>query len=46
MMIGEIRHLVDNATLNKHCKATSEASTRTLPILANHTSLNYRPPLP
>ena len=28
----------DNATLNKHRKVTSEASTRELPILANHTA--------
>jgi len=27
-MIGENRHLADNATLNKHRKAMSEATTR------------------
>jgi len=45
-MIGENRHLADNATLNTHRKAPSEVSTRELPILANHTLLNHRPPLP
>jgi len=35
-MIGENRHLTDNATLNKHRKATSEAYTRDLPILAKY----------
>ena len=46
MRIGENRHLADNATLNKHRKATSEASTRELPILTNHVLLDHHPPLP
>jgi len=45
-MTGENRHLADNATLNKHRKVTSEASTCSLPILANHTLVDHRPPLP
>jgi len=36
MMNGENQHLADNPTLNEHRKAPSEASTRELPILANH----------
>ena len=46
MMIGEIRHLADNTTLNEHRKATSEAYTRELSIPANHTLLDHHPPLP
>ena len=46
MMIGENRHLADKATLNKYRKVPSEATTRELPILANHTLLNHPPPLP
>jgi len=46
LMIGENRHLADNATLNKHRKATSEASTRELPILAERTLVDCHPPLP
>jgi len=46
MMIGENRHLADNATLNKHRKVPSEAATRELPILANHTLIDHHPPLP
>jgi len=45
-MIGEIFHLADNGTLNKHRKVPSEVSTRELPILANHKLLGHRPPLP
>jgi len=45
-MIGENRHLAENATLNKHRKAPSEAPTRELPILINNTLLDHRPPLP
>jgi len=45
-MIGENRHLTDNAMLNKHRKAPSEASTRELPILPNHTLLHPHPTLP
>jgi len=46
MMIGENRHLTDNATLNKHHKATSEASTLELPIPTNHTLVIHHPPTP
>jgi len=45
-MINENRHLADNATLNKHRKATSEASTRELTILANHKLVRRYHPLP
>ena len=40
-MIGENRHLAENATLNKHRKAPSEAPTLELPILAKHTLVNH-----
>jgi len=46
MMIGENRHLTDNATLNKHRKATSEASIRELPIHANHALVDHHHLLP
>jgi len=46
VMIGENHHLADSATLNKHRKVPSEASTGPLPILANHTLLNHHHPLP
>ena len=40
-------HLFDNAKLNKHRKATSEATTGSLPIHANHTLLHrHSPTLP
>jgi len=45
-MIGENRHLPDNATLNKHRKVTSGAPTRALSILANHKLVDHHPPLP
>ena len=45
-MIDENRHLADNATLNKHRKQPSEATTRALPILAYHTLIDHHPPLP
>ena len=43
MMITENRHLADNATLNKHRKATSEAYTRELTTPVNHTLLHHLP---
>jgi len=45
-MIGENRHLADNATLNKHRKVPSEASTRELPLLAERTLVDHHHPLP
>ena len=45
-MIGENRHLAENATLNKHRKAPSEAPTRALPILAELTQVDHLLPLP
>ena len=45
VMIGENRHLADNATLNKHRKVPSEAPTRALSILANHTLVDHHLPL-
>ena len=46
MLIGENRHLADNTTLNEHHKATSEASTRELPIFSNHTLVHHHHPPP
>jgi len=45
MMIGENRNFADNATLNEHHEASSEASTRELPIFTNHTLLHHHPHL-
>ena len=45
-MIGENRHLADNATLNKHSKVPSEAPKWPLPILANHRLVDHHHPLP
>ena len=46
MMIGENRHLADNATLNKHRKVPSEAVACTLSILSNHALLDHHHPTP
>ena len=46
MMIGENRHLADNATLNKHRKATSETYVRAVNYSPYHALVDNHPPLP
>ena len=44
-MIGENRHLTDNATLNKHREVPSESYTKPLPILTNQELVDHHLPL-
>ena len=45
VVVTEKPYLKDRATLNKHRKATSEAYTGSLPILAKHKQLDHHHPL-
>ena len=45
-LFSQNRNFAANATLNKHRKASSEASICSQPILANHALVDHRPHSP